>query len=434
MENQAPGKMSIWKNRTYLKLFSSYAISTFGQFFDMLAVMLMFSYVWQSEPWMIALIPVVYALPHALFSQFAGVWIDRGKKVRIMLLADLLTAAFTITLIFISNPWAMLGVIAIRSCITVVHFPAQQALVRQVVHQDLIIKAVTLNGAVNQLSKVIGPFLGASIAAAFSPRLSFAVYAFALLVSVCILLFVRQVDAEASAVSIEGKKAEKDAFWKTWGNGWGIILRSKVLVASFSFSLIAFTSIQLVDAQFAVLTRELFPDNPSLLGWLMSAVGLGAVGIILFLNRLKKIGRYGWFLGSSIFLIGTGLLAMGMLPPGTNIWWIIGSALVIGIGTGIFSVVFSYILQMESPDGTVGQMSGLYNSLTGIMLLFAPIAGGFLVQLFGVFLVFQVIGLVTLVIGFIGIVLQRMLWGKAARSKGDAENADKGAQSVVNGA
>jgi MFS family permease len=345
-----------------------------------------------------------------------------------MLLADLLTAAFTISLIFISNPWVMLGVIVVRSSITVVHFPAQQALVRQVVHPNLIIKAVTLNGTVNQLSKIIGPFLGASIAAAFSPRLSFAVYAFALLVSVCILLFVRHVDAEASAVILEGEKAEKASFWKTWGNGWGIILRSKVLVASFSFSLLAFTSIQLVDAQFAVLTRELFPDNPSLLGWLMSAVGFGAVGIILFLNRLKKIRRYGWFLGSSIFLIGAGLLAMGMLSPGTNMWWIIGSALVIGVGTGIFSVVFSYILQMESPDGTVGQMSGMYNSLTGIFLLLAPIAGGFLVQLFGVFHIFQVIGLVTMIIGFIGIVLQRVLWGEAAELK---DNVGKGEQGIV---
>ncbi|GAB3807990.1 MFS transporter [Virgibacillus kimchii] len=413
MEDQAAEKMSIWKNRTFVMLFSSYAISTFGRFFDMLAVMLMFSYVWQSEPWMIALIPVVYALPHALFSQFAGILIDRGKKVRIMLLADLLTAVLTIFLIFITNPWVMLGIILARSGVTVVHFPAQQALVRQVVQPELIIKAVTLNGTVNQLSKIIGPFLGASIAAAFSPRLSFVVYALALLVSVCILLFLRHVDTDESAVTLEGDTSDKDAFWKTWASGWGIILRSRVLVASFSFSLIAFISIQLVDAQFAVLTRELFPENPSLLGWLMSAVGLGAVGIILCLNRLKGIRRYGWFLGSSIFFIGAGLFTMGMLSPGVNIWWIIGPALVIGVGTGIFSVVISYILQMESPEGKVGQMSGMYNSLTGIILLLAPVAGGFLVQLYGVFHIFQVIGFVTLVIGFIGIVMQSVLWGKA---------------------
>src|SRR5690625_1620602 len=313
MENKAAAKMSIWKNRTYLMLFSSYAISTFGKFFDMLAVILMISFVWEAEPWMIGLIPIAYALPHALFSQFAGVYIDKNKKVKVMLLADLLTAILTVALIFTYNPWVMLGVILIRSSFTVVHFPAQQALVRQIVHPDLILKAVTLNGTVNQLSKIIGPFLGASIAAAFSPRMSFIVYAAALLVSVCILLFIRHVDTSEAAVTLEAEQEGNNAFWKTWGNGWRIMLKSKVIIASFSFAFIAFMSIQLVDAQFAVITRELFPaqsgglirkklpgnqfavitrelfpDQPSALGWMMSSVGLGSVGIIICLNRLKS--------------------------------------------------------------------------------------------------------------------------------------------------
>lgn len=430
MENQVTEKISLWKNYTYLVLFSSYAISTFGKFFDMLAVMLMFGYVLHSDPRMIALIPVVYAIPHALFSQFAGVIIDRNKKVRIMLLADLLTAFFTIILIFISNPWVMLGIILVRSCFTVVHFPAQQALVRQVVHPDLILKAVTLNGTVNQLSKIIGPFLGASIAAAFSPRMSFVVYAAALLISVCILLFIRHVDTDEPAVTLEGVKAENDSFWKTWRKGWTIMLRSKILVVSFSFSSIAFLSIQLVDAQFAVLTRELFPNNPSVFGWLMSAVGFGAVGIILFMNRLKRISRYGWFLGNSILFIGAGLLCMGMLWPGASFWWLIGASLVIGVGTGLFSVVFSYILQIESPEGKVGQMSGMYNSLTGMILLLGPIAGGFLVQLFGVFSIFRVIGIITVMIGLASIAMQR-LWREKGVSAKVEEKANKGEQGIV---
>lgn len=431
MENQVAKKQSIWKNRNYILLFSSYSISTFGKFFDMLAVMLMFSYVWQSEPWMISLIPVAYTIPHALFSQFAGVFIDKGKKVKIMLFADLLTAICTISLIFVYNPWMMLGIILVRSSVTIVHFPAQQALVNKVVHPDLIIKAVTLNGTVNQLSKIIGPFLGASIAAAFSPRMSFVVYAVALLISVCILLFVRHVDADESAGISEIEQTGKDSFWRVWRTGWRSIFESRVLVVSFAFSLIAFMSIQLVDSQFVVLTRELFPDNPLVFGWLVSAVGFGAVAIIFFLNRLKNMKRYGLFLGSSMFFIGVGLFVMGRLLAGASLWMLIGTALVIGIGTGIFSVVFSYILQMESPSGKVGQMSGIYNSLTGIIMLIAPVAGGFLVQIFGVLSIFQVIGITTLIIGLIGIILQKVLWGRKGEQRIDVEKVEKSDQGVV---
>lgn len=416
MENHATDNVSIWKNRTYLILFSSYAISTMGKYFDSLAVILLISYGWAAEPWMIALIPVAYALPHALFSQFAGVYIDRGKKVRLMLLADIMTALLTIVLLFTSNLWLMLGIILARSSFTVVHFPAQQALVKQVVHPDLILKAVTLNGTVNQLSKIIGPFLGASIASAFSPRISFVVYIVALLISVCVLLFIRQVDTDESAAALAVGESENDSFWKTWGDGWRTMFRSKVLLVSFSFVLIAFLVIQLVDAQFAVLFRELYPDNPSALGWFMSAVGFGSVVIILYMSRLKKINRYGWYLGSSGILIGGGFLAVGLFQTGVSIWFTLAAALFIGIGVGIFSTVFSYILQIESPEGKVGQMSGMYNSLTGIVLLLAPVVGGFLVQWFGVFSIFQVIGLVTLVIGVFGVVLQKVLWGSGASS------------------
>lgn len=54
MKNQEIDQ-SIWNNKMYLLLFSSYTISTLGKFFDILAVMLMFSYVWQAEPWLISL-------------------------------------------------------------------------------------------------------------------------------------------------------------------------------------------------------------------------------------------------------------------------------------------------------------------------------------------------------------------------------------------
>lgn len=113
-----------------------------------------------------------------------------------------------------------------------------------------------------------------------------------------------------------------------------------------------------------------------------------------------------------------------MVWPGASYWWLIGASLIIGVGTGIFSVVFSYILQMESPDGKVGQMSGMYNSLNGIILLVAPITGGFLVQLFGVFTIFQVIGMITALIGLFGIVMQNVLWGRRDTEKSSNEERD----------
>ncbi|WP_161524764.1 MFS transporter [Alteribacter lacisalsi] len=404
---------SIWTNKNYVKLFTSYSISTLGQFFDMIAVFLIFSYVWQAEPWMIALIPVAYALPHAAFSQFAGILVDRYHKVTIMLTADVVTACLTVALIFTANPWAALLVILARSTATIVHFPAQQAIIRQVVAPDHVLKAVTLNGTVNQLSKIIGPFLGASLAAAFAPQVSFAVYAGALVISAAILVKIRHLDTAGTSIS----KEPREPFWQTWRNGWQILFSSKVMFVSFAFSLAAFTAIQLVDAQFGVLFREVYPARQEVLGYAMAASGLGAVVIIMVMNRLRELKRYGSFLGTSVALIGAGFAGVGLLTPGISLFWPVIACFAVGVGAGIFSVVYSYILQKESPEGKVGQMSGLFNSLTGVILLAAPIAGGLLVQMFSVFGVYQAVGLTVLGIGVFGIVFQPFLWGKPQAEK-----------------
>lgn len=232
-----------------------------------------------------------------------------------------------------------------------------------------------------------------------------------------ILLLVRHIDREDSNRFLENGDVEPETYWKSWRSNWRSIFQSKPLWVSFTFSLIAFLAIQLIDAQFVVLTRELFPLHPSIFGWLISVVGLGAVTILLFLNRLTEIKRYSLFLGSAVFLIGSGIFAMGMMWMDTEIWMILLAGLIIGVGTGIFSVVFSYILQVESPEGKVGQLSGMYESLTGIILIVAPVTGGFLVQLFGVFTIFQVVGAVTFGIGLIGLVFQKWLWGSWRRGR-----------------
>ncbi|MBU9721377.1 MULTISPECIES: MFS transporter [Bacillaceae] len=410
---------SIWKNITFVKLFASYGISTFGRFFDMMAVILLFSYVWQVEPWVIALVPVVYAFPHALFSQIAGIYVDRYNKVKIMLCADLLTAIFTLMLFFVGTPWFALIVLLLRSTCTIVHFPAQQAIIQKIVAPDLIMKAVTLNGTVNQLSKIIGPFLGASLAAAFSPKISFLVYVSALLISVVLLMTVRHVDDSTVSLEEEGENTS-DSIWKTWREGWQLLFQKKILLSSFLFTLLAFTAIQLVDVQYAVLFREVYPSQPSILGWAMSSTGIGAVLIIFFLNKMKEVKSYGWYLGGSVLFIGIGFTLNGMMATGAPVVWPISASLLVGVGVGIFSVIHSYILQKESPEGKVGQMSGMYNSLSGFILLSAPILGGALVQWVNVFTVFKLIGLVVVAIGCIGILFQKKLWStkNTVESKG----------------
>ncbi|MMZ68539.1 hypothetical protein D1872_312360 [compost metagenome] len=74
-------------------------------------------------------------------------------------------------------------------------------------------------------------------------------------------------------------------------------------------------------------------------------------------------------------------------------------------------VTMNYLLQKESPPDMVGRVFGIQNSMSSIVLVAAPLAGGVLIQAAGPGLTFVYIGAATFLIGLVGVVLQRLLWG-----------------------
>lgn len=106
---------SLWGNRIYVRMFSAFSISIFGVYLDMIAVATLVSYTWKSDPIIISLIPIAYALPMILFGSWAGVLSDRLKKLRIMIIADVLIAIVTFILVFVPNVYWLLLLLAVRS-------------------------------------------------------------------------------------------------------------------------------------------------------------------------------------------------------------------------------------------------------------------------------------------------------------------------------
>ncbi|WMT40152.1 MFS transporter [Paenibacillus sp. D2_2] len=153
-------QISVWRNRIFTKMYMAYAISSFGDWFDAFAIEILVAFRWRADPMMIALIPVMIALPGILFGSFAGVIADRWKKVKLMMLADLAETLLTISLLFAPGMYWLLPLLALRATMGVFRVPAHQALTHQVVREDQLLKATSYNGLVNQFSKIVGPLLG----------------------------------------------------------------------------------------------------------------------------------------------------------------------------------------------------------------------------------------------------------------------------------
>lgn len=404
---------SLWTNIRFMRMFIAYSLATFGDWFDALAIQIMVAYRWGADPLIIALIPVCMAVPGIVLGSVAGALADRLHKVKIMMICDGITVILTIAILFAPSATWLLPLLALRAMMGVFHVPAQQALTRQVVAEEHLFQASSLNGFVNQCSKVAGPLLGAVIVAVFSPQICILINACTRLLSGAVLWPLRRLTEESgSSASGEspletGETAE--SLFTQWKKGWRFIQSSRTLLSTILFGCFGLMAILMIDYQFTTLFREIKPGNEALIGWLGSSAGAGAVVIILLLNRLPRIG-YGWGLGGGYMLIGAGIAALGWVSSQTSEFWIIMWGLCIGVGNGLFMVTLNYLLQKETPPAYVGRVFGIQNSLSSVVLVVAPLAGGALIRSVGPSPTFQYIGMATLAIGFAGMMLQRILW------------------------
>ncbi|MFS0556171.1 MFS transporter [Brevibacillus sp. 179-C9.3 HS] len=401
------------ENKTFRTLFVSYGLSTLGDWFDFIAVSILLGFVWKVDPMTMALLPVAYAAPSILLGQFAGVLADRVNKVRMIMSMNVIQAALTLLLLAMPNPFWFLVVIALRSGASVFNDPAQQTLTRQIVPENQLLQASALNGAVYQMGKLIGPLAGGLVAAVFAPAICLMINASSFLLSTAFLFTIRKVENTLARPSAEQQPLP---YRQAWQEGWHIFLQNRVLLFSTIFAIITSLAIQLADTQLPVIFREKLPNNPEMLGFTVSVIGLGALLTVAWLHRLKEIRSYGWVLGGGVLLIGICFSWIGFFQPGDGMYWLLIPAILAGVGTGLTSVGANYLVQKESPPQALGRVRGIIDSLTSATFIIAPLLGGVIMTIWGPNTAFLWVGFLIAAIGGGAVLLQRWIWGKRTKN------------------
>ncbi|RQW18534.1 MFS transporter [Bacillus sp. C1-1] len=383
---------TIWGIRGYPALFTSYSISVIGQWFDSIALMVLFAYIWQSSPIYLGLIPVALALPHVLFSQFVTNLLKRFHKIRLMAFADCLTACFTIGLFFSPTPWLALILLSLRSTANVVHYPIQQSLVRELIPEHLRLKAVSWNGLVSQGAKIIVPFLGGLFLTVLAPQTLLLLNAAAFLISAAILFSIQQLVPSTNTT----KTYAKTSFYEQWKSGWLALFSYPLLLSLFSLSLIGIFCIQFVDSQFPILFREISTD-PQSLTIVISAIGFGAVTIMSILNRLKKLTHLLFWISLSLVLIALSFIGFSQIQAHHSAYFLLVLGFICGVGTGLSITTINYAIQTIPRDEEVASIASISQSLTSLVVIVAPPTGAILTQVVGVQTMFALSGIVLII-------------------------------------
>ncbi len=362
--------------REFRLLFFGQLVSNLGDWLDFLALLVLIAYVWHDGAAALAAVAVVLAVPWIVVAPLAGVWADRLPKRAAMIGCDLSRAVVVLGLVFAPNLAVLLVLVALKTTLSTLFSPAEQATIRTVVPEDQLFSANALSQLALQATKVLGPALGGVLVGLSSPRTAFGVDAATFVVSAAILSRMRPIESLAATAAADDEE-EEPSFWQELREGMAYVVSRRALVVAIggislaTFLLLAFDTLSPLAFMQLGVGRTLF-------GLAVAAIGLGgALGATVIgrsgnrFNPFVLLGAGKIAVGGLVAFIGFVLLTHAHVP---RLVWV---AVLFSVGFAAAGILVSAptIIQMETPAALMGRVSATAGAVPTVFQIAAPIVG-----------------------------------------------------------
>jgi MFS family permease len=355
------------------------------------------------SPEALGIVTALQFFPILMLSLFAGVWVDRMPKHRLLVVTQ--TAALVQALL-LAIP-TMMGTIQLwqvdvlaftLGIISALDNPARQSFVMEMVGRENIVNAVALNSAQFNGSRLLGPAIGGLLIAAWGVGVCFLFNAVSFLAVLVGLLMMRT--DQFINVPAYGPRAEPMLAQLREGLHFvftRVELAVAVIVAAL-FHIFGFN----FNILMPLMAKDAFAAGAEVFGLLMAAIGLGSV-IAAF--AVATIGR------SSLQVMLTGAASMGLLliATGSVPWFPAALLLLVGAGYSSMLVTSSTntLLQLSSPDRLRGRVMSLYSLVFAGTAPFGALIAGFMASALRVRLTLVIDGALCVLVPLIALAYMR---------------------------
>lgn len=386
--------------------FRTYSFIWIGQFISLLSssavnfsIMIWLSLTHRSAE-ILAFAAIAGLLPQAIIGPFAGVYIDRWDRKKVMIFADGFIALCTLGMTFVlksdgTNMFLIYLLMACRSIGSAFHSPAMQAIAPLLVPEDKLLRVSGINQMLQSVSSIAGPALG-TLAISYFP-ISSVLYldVIGAAVAVISLLFVTIPHLSGSDV-----KPSIVAVVDDLKQGMSAIYHNKGLKMLFLYAMVATFCIMPVAIMFPLLTIGHYGGGK----WEMSIIeiiwGIGMLigGSILGLAKvsMSKVA----LVNSMHIVLGITFAISGWFPSS----WFIPFVIMTGFGgvsMSIFSASFMTIIQEQVPAEMLGRVFSLYFSIAILPSMIGLLFTGFIADVIGVATAFVIAGLIVVLVGLL---------------------------------
>jgi MFS family permease len=372
-----PRESSLLANRDFRVMLTSQGVSSLGDAVSFTALPLLVLALTGSG-FAMGIVGALQTFPDLVVGMVAGAVADRSDRKRMMLLADLgravLTALIPISVALNGPTMAVILVVAAPLSILRSFFLAgYTSSVPALVGRSQIARANSYFETVYSSGYIIGPAIAGVLATTIGPGPTLAIDAVSFALSGLGLAFVKRdivapVDRPRERLVTEIRE------------GIDFIVAHPVLRTAILFwGATAIVTAPLVTVLAVRITRDL-DYEPSILGLLLTAFGIGTVAGALLTARLATRSHVGLVLLGGNLIMAATLLVVSIA---IEVPLLLGIAVVAGIAQSMVLVTYLTLRTALSPDALLGRVGSTARTISLGLQPVGLLVGGALIDLTG---------------------------------------------------
>jgi len=294
-------------------------------------------------------------IPIFFLTPFAGVWVDRWDRHRILVVTQILSmlqsfALAGLALAHIITIPEIIALVLVQGVINSFDMPARQAFVPQMIERrEDLANAIALNSSMVNGARLVGPAVAGMLIAAVGEGYCFLIDGFSYMAVIASLLAMR--------VAKTNSRARPQRLTAEVIEGWRTVTESTPIRSV----LLLLALVSLVGMPYTVLmpifAGTILHGGPHTLGFIMAAAGVGALGGAITLAMRRSVLGLGRVIVVSASLFGAGLIGLGL---SRTIWLSLVAVAVAGFGMMRHMASSNTILQTIVEEDKRGRVMAYY--------------------------------------------------------------------------
>ena len=317
------------------------------------------------SPLALALVMMSFSLPSTLVSLIGGALADRISKKRLIIMSQAGNAGLTLMLGVLDLTgvvafWHLLAIGVANGSMMALSMPSRQAILSDIVPEDGLMNAISLNNSAMNMTRIIGPALAGFLILVVGTSGVFFLVAGLYLFAAASMTMVKAGSAPPTA-SRKGMAGDIKAGFAYAASDRAMLGVITLMLLS---SLFGFSYFALMPAW----AREVLDVQSDGLGILMTIMGVGALVGTLGLSALPNIKRRGLVLLASCLIWGVALAGFSQV---TSYGVAVPFLLVIGMVGAVFMSLNMTMMQVLAPPEMRGRIMAIGMMTFGLMAISA---------------------------------------------------------------